>query len=166
MRHRKKIIRGGNCYSSEKKCLLLLSNLSLFYRTQLHDHSVAVVDGFVYAGAGSMEGKVSLLLQDNVQCYNPLLNHWDLMAPLQEARAKAASTDHDGLLYVSGKKRVVVTLSSTIVLYVMGLFWQLFKFCLREMSFIVSCWRRVRKVARLRFTSRNCGPDGPQLLGS
>ena len=71
-------------------------------RTPLYDHAVATVDGFVYAAAGSVEGKASLLLQDKVQCYNPHLNHWDFVGAIQEARAKAAATEHEGLLYVSG----------------------------------------------------------------
>ena len=74
-----------------------------FHRTPLYDHAVAAVDGFVYASAGSVEGKASLLLQEEVQCYNPHLNHWDFVAPMQEARAKAAAAKHEGLLYVSGK---------------------------------------------------------------
>lgn len=73
-----------------------------FPRTQLCDHAVAAVDGFVYACAGSVEGKASLLLQEKVQCYNPHLNHWDFVAPLQEPRAKTAAVEQDGLLYVSG----------------------------------------------------------------
>ena len=80
-----------------------VDNLLLFCRAPLYDHSTAVVEGSVYACAGSTEGKASLLLHDNVQCYNPHLNHWDLVAPLQEARGKGASTEHEGLLYVSGK---------------------------------------------------------------
>ena len=67
------------------------------------DHSVAVVGGSVYACAGSEEGKASLLLQDHVQCFNLQSNIWSLAAPVQEARAKAAAVEHDGLLYVSGK---------------------------------------------------------------
>ena len=57
----------------------------------------------MYAIAGSIEGKASLLLQDKVQCYNPHLNHWDFVGAMQEARAKAAAAEHEGLLYVSGK---------------------------------------------------------------
>ena len=72
-------------------------------RTPLYDHAVATFNGFVYAIAGSVEGKASLLLQDRVQCYNPRLNHWDFVGAMQEARAKAAAAEHEGLLYVSGK---------------------------------------------------------------
>jgi len=50
-----------------------------------------------------VEGKASLLLQDKVQCYNPHLNHWDFVGAMQEARAKAAAAEHEGLLYVTGK---------------------------------------------------------------
>ena len=57
----------------------------------------------MYAIAGSVEGKASLLLQDKVQCYNPHLNHWDFVGAMQEARAKTAAAEHEGLLYVSGK---------------------------------------------------------------
>jgi len=69
----------------------------------LYDHAVATFDGFVYAIAGSVEGKASLLLQDKVQCYNPHLNHWEFVGVMQEARAKTAAAEHEGLLYVSGK---------------------------------------------------------------
>ena len=79
---------------------------SLFHRTPLYDHAVATVDGFVYASAGSVEGKASLLLQEKVQCYSPHNNDWDFVAPMQEARAKAAAVEHEGLLYVTGKEGV------------------------------------------------------------
>ena len=69
----------------------------------MYDHSVAVVNGIVYACGGSVEGRASLLLQDIVQCYDPHLDYWDLVAPLQEARAKGSATQHELLLYVSGK---------------------------------------------------------------
>ena len=57
----------------------------------------------MYAIAGSVEGKASLLLQDKVQCYNPHLNYWDFVGAMEEARAKAGAAEHEGLLYVSGK---------------------------------------------------------------
>lgn len=81
----------------------MLNNFRHFYRTQLCDHSVALVDASVYETAGSEEGKASLLFQDHVQCFNLQSNIWSLGAPVQEARAKAAAVEHDGLLYVSGK---------------------------------------------------------------
>ena len=77
-----------------------------FSRTPLYDHAVTVIDGFVYACAGSTEGKASLLLQDKVQCYNPHHDYWDFVAPMQEARAKSAAVEHDGLLYISGKNKI------------------------------------------------------------
>ena len=79
---------------------------SFFHRTPLYDHAVATVDGFVYASAGSVEGKASLLLQEKVQCYNPHINDWDFVTPMQEARAKAAAAEHEGLLYVTSKEGV------------------------------------------------------------
>lgn len=79
------------------------SHLAFLTRTPLYDHAVATFDGFVYAIAGSVEGKASLLLQDKVQCYNPHLNHWDFVGAMQEARAKTAAAEHEGLIYVSGK---------------------------------------------------------------
>ena len=82
--------------------LALPTPCNFFPRTPLYDHTVATFDGFVYAIAGSVEGKASLLLQDKVQCYNPHLNHWDFVGAMQEARAKTAATEHEGLLYVSG----------------------------------------------------------------
>ena len=75
-----------------------------FPRTQLFNHTVTAVDGLVFACAGSVEGRASLLLQNKVQCFNAHLNEWDFVAPLLEPRAKAASVEHQGLLYVSGKR--------------------------------------------------------------
>ena len=96
-------------YAVERVCMSLFitlfkpSHLSFLTRTPLYDHAVATFDGFVYAVAGSVEGKASLLLQDKVQCYNPHLNHWEFVGAMQEARAKTAAAEHEGLIYVSGK---------------------------------------------------------------
>ena len=57
-----------------------------------------------------MEGKASLLLQDQVQCYNPHMNYWEHVTPVQEARAKAAAVEHNRLLYVSGKRNIVLNM--------------------------------------------------------
>jgi len=86
------------CYEPEDDQWFSLAAL----KTPLYDHAVETFDGFVYAIAGSVEGKASLLLQDKVQCYNPHLNHWDFVGAMQEARAKAAAAEHEGLLYVTG----------------------------------------------------------------
>lgn len=62
-----------------------------------------MVNGLVYACGGSIEGRASLLLQDIVQCYDPDLDYWDFVAPLQEARAKGTASRLRDLLFVCGK---------------------------------------------------------------
>ncbi|XP_029197719.2 kelch-like protein 3 [Acropora millepora] len=71
-------------------------------QTPLYDHSLTVVNGLVYACGGSIEGRASLLLQDIVQCYDPDLDYWDFVAPLQEARAKGTASRLRDLLFVCG----------------------------------------------------------------
>ncbi|EDO44106.1 predicted protein, partial [Nematostella vectensis] len=68
----------------------------------LTNHSVVESDGVVYTCGGSIEGKASLVLQDQVLSFDTHDNTWIPLAPMQIARAQCVTLAYQGLVYAIG----------------------------------------------------------------
>ena len=58
---------------------------------------VGIVNGLLYA-VGGYDGPI----RQDVECYNPDLNQWTYVSPMNIARENASVVTHDGLLYAIG----------------------------------------------------------------
>ena len=60
---------------------------------------VGIVNGLLYAVGGcGFDGSI----RQDVECYNPDLNQWTYVSPMNIARDHASVVTHDGLLYAIG----------------------------------------------------------------
>ena len=86
--------------------LIISSQYSLWFQTFLiHANLFSVFQDSIYAVGGN-DGISSL---DKCEKYDPLLNKWSFIAPMNRHRAGAGVAELDGYLYVVGKELWVIS---------------------------------------------------------
>jgi len=79
--------------NEEKVCSLQ------FMKVARQDHSVALLDGYLYVVGGFNSHKGPL---DLVECFSPVRNEWKTVCPMNAKRKALGVTVHGGKLYASG----------------------------------------------------------------